>query len=93
LDVSYDRIYWSVVAVYYFSNMIYYFHCRCIRRMIIYFIFELYSFIFLICEIASRVPSGGGVGLGVPTMGTGGGEGGGATEDLSSDRAMGGGGS
>ena len=71
----------------------YYFYCPCIRRMIIYFIFELCTFIFLIYEIASRVPSGGGVGLGVPTMGTGGGEGGGATEDLSCDRAMGGGGS
>ena len=44
-----------------------------------------------ICEIASRVPSGGGVGLGVRIMGMGGGdggEGGNATEDLSSDYAM-----
>ena len=46
--------------------------------------------------IVSRVPSGGGVGLGVPIMGMGGGdgdEGGNVTEDLSSDHAMGGGGS
>jgi len=46
----------------------------------------------MISEIASRVPSGGGVGLGVPIMGMGGGdggEGGDATEDLSSDDADG----
>eukprot|EP00815_Leptocylindrus_aporus_P004166 CAMPEP_0116067402 /NCGR_PEP_ID=MMETSP0322-20121206/10983_1 /TAXON_ID=163516 /ORGANISM="Leptocylindrus danicus var. apora, Strain B651" /LENGTH=470 /DNA_ID=CAMNT_0003554193 /DNA_START=42 /DNA_END=1454 /DNA_ORIENTATION=- len=47
----------------------------------------------MISEIASRVPSGGGVGLGVPIMGMGGGgdggEGGDAAEDLSSDDADG----